>query len=47
MGKIGFPDKTIVKRLFDIFDLDGGGERNQGETHVFTSSIHRFDVLDG
>jgi len=26
MGKIGFPDKNIVKRLFDIFDLDGGGE---------------------
>jgi len=39
MGKVGFPDKNIVRRMFDVFDLDGGGEIDFEECCIGLSYI--------
>ena len=50
MGKIGFTDKNIVKRLFDIFDLDGGGEIDfeeccLGLSYIMPRDNHHIPLL--
>jgi len=43
MAKIGFKDKLIVKRLFDVFDSDGGGSIDYEECAKGLSYIMQRD----
>merc|ERR1712046_468004 len=50
MKKVGFPDMFVVKRLFDVFDTDGGGsidfeECAKGLSYIMQRDNHHIPLL--